>query len=735
MSTETRDAFDSAFVDGQPPSKQQAREIGTVIDAQFNEVRASLASVGEAVLVGDARLASTRSILYADRAHDAGTIGLVYADTTASYNGYYLKSGARGSGSWSKITALTLPAEIIDRVTALEATAASLGDLAVLDQVDTAQIVNGAVTTIKIAADAVTTSKMADKAVTYAKMQYVTAGRILGRRPGTAGIVQEIAPADARADLGVPSTTETAEAIADAVGAEATARSALIASVISGDALHVIDKARVLLARLGLDGVLRLMAAGAAFETDDGVSLSGAGLTIPGASLVPGDRLDGVSILDKDGRWYGTLRATETLLPGMTIRWRPDIPDGPYMTDRRGYVWPIGSGSTDDGAEEAAEADLRIYFSDTLVGVEGVPLVIYPQQLIADRTIPVVVTLSMDDTADMVTGRDEIRLAMDVTGSADPVTALLTLRPTDRAPDRVATLPLSLICVPQPIVSAPSPKILIIGDSITDGAARYIETGLASLGMTATWVGTMMAKDVSGGNSGPLGESRSGWEAGDYTNAVNDRSSPLASGDEATYLAMDKDSQRDINPFIRPAAIGDAAQDIYNGYIIDFTFYQSRFGLSTPDIVIYGCGTNDSRERSAADAYTQVLTADALIYRRLAAAWPAARILRIQPGVGRAAGQAREDGDLIWRTKTTSVIRAIRTAIAGTGRQIPLVPLWALVSAEASYRLTTAEAETDTTLGTTVTPIYDPIHPQGSANIVLGRVVAGYVAAMALDLI
>ncbi|WP_174804338.1 SGNH/GDSL hydrolase family protein [Martelella limonii] len=49
---------------------------------------------------------TTRALLYADLAHDAGALAWVYADSTAAYNGIYIKSGVSGSGSWTRILSL-----------------------------------------------------------------------------------------------------------------------------------------------------------------------------------------------------------------------------------------------------------------------------------------------------------------------------------------------------------------------------------------------------------------------------------------------------------------------------------------------------------------------------------------------------------------------------------------------------------------------------------------------------
>lgn len=47
---------------------------------------------------------ATRALMNADLAHDAGTLGIVYADPNPALNGMYVKQGASGSGSWTQIS-------------------------------------------------------------------------------------------------------------------------------------------------------------------------------------------------------------------------------------------------------------------------------------------------------------------------------------------------------------------------------------------------------------------------------------------------------------------------------------------------------------------------------------------------------------------------------------------------------------------------------------------------------
>lgn len=99
------DSFKSAFRDytteGVPssgehePVKSEIRSIGEVIES-------ALADIGLAGLA-DVTYA-TRAEIDGDLAHPAGTVGLVYADTTDANNDLYVKTGGDGVGGWTLTT-------------------------------------------------------------------------------------------------------------------------------------------------------------------------------------------------------------------------------------------------------------------------------------------------------------------------------------------------------------------------------------------------------------------------------------------------------------------------------------------------------------------------------------------------------------------------------------------------------------------------------------------------------
>ncbi len=82
------------------PEKAAIRSLQSMIDAGLS----SLATFN-AVGVGYA----TKAAMDGDLAHAAGTLAAVYNDSTAASNGFYVKTGTAGTGSWS-VTNIGLPA-------------------------------------------------------------------------------------------------------------------------------------------------------------------------------------------------------------------------------------------------------------------------------------------------------------------------------------------------------------------------------------------------------------------------------------------------------------------------------------------------------------------------------------------------------------------------------------------------------------------------------------------------
>ncbi|MCM2399428.1 hypothetical protein NBH19_25410 [Rhizobium sp. S95] len=97
ISPSARTVWRNYVTDGVPSSgnhpvkKSECRNWGTAVEVRLDAVSTA------------AKLYATRSSLYADLTEDANTLAWVYGDSTAAYNGIYMKVGASGSGSWTRI--------------------------------------------------------------------------------------------------------------------------------------------------------------------------------------------------------------------------------------------------------------------------------------------------------------------------------------------------------------------------------------------------------------------------------------------------------------------------------------------------------------------------------------------------------------------------------------------------------------------------------------------------------
>lgn len=273
-------------------------------------------------------------------------------------------------------------------------------------------------------------------------------------------------------------------------------------------------------------------------------------------------------------------------------------------------------------------------------------------------------------------------------------------------------------------------NVLVIGDSISNRQMLdFVNTRLGARNFSITWVGTINSSNLANNAnnaSGPLGETREGWEGGDFTGAITDRISIVEPGSEAGYLALTKTDKAIFNPFLRDADIYDDPADVRNGWILDFDFYQTRFSLAVPDVVVIATGTNDVRDRSAATVAATVLDNDQLMYRRLLEAWPTVKLIRLIPGT--AADPARE---VEWTTKYAPVIRSMMQA--ATEASATLASTWVMGNPEADYAMDTGT--TDPVTGFRTTSWLDPIHPVLCGRSRLADSVAAYLGAKIINVI
>ncbi|MGO1160533.1 SGNH/GDSL hydrolase family protein [Brucella sp. C7-11G] len=384
-----------------------------------------------------------------------------------------------------------------------------------------------------------------------------------------------------------------------------------------------------------------------------------------------------------------------------------------------------GGGSTDP---DVFLADCMPYFGSEICGLQGQELSIFTSGLLEDRTKAPYAQISLHGINGLTaTSNDEIRFFPEQIGD----TAQLIARPRKWKGGSRLVRNITMRVAPVPAVAPVEKNILIVGDSISNRqGAFFLKQYLTAAGYLPNFIGTMRGSALAptptsgnGGNAdGPLGECREGWESGDYTNAIIDRSFPIAPGDEASYLAMTKTQQRDYNPFIRLATSEDDAAIVRNGYVLDFGFYQTRFGLVVPDIILLALGTNDIRDRGADVVAGLVYENILLMINRMRAAWPNARIVVTIPGTSR---DATRDG--LWTEKYIPVIRSLMRAVStANDNKVVLAPVWAMVNQDAGYTLTVSE--TDPVTGVQTAVPNDAIHPIDGNRSAIFRALAGYIA-------
>lgn len=277
---------------------------------------------------------------------------------------------------------------------------------------------------------------------------------------------------------------------------------------------------------------------------------------------------------------------------------------------------------------------------------------------------------------------------------------------------------------------SPAIKVLMIGDSITNYAGAYIlDQYLRDLGFTPVFIGTLLGAgpgESANGTGGLLGEGRHGWQARDYTYAIS-RKQIVEVGQEATYQAMGKATKVGYNPFLRAATLEDSPELVRNGYVFDAAFYQSRFGLDTPDVVVSLLGTNDALNVDPGSISSEIQDADRIMHTQIKAAWPSAKILRSVPGTA-----IDDTRNALWSSTYTRMIAGIQQSAKDIGSPVSIAPLWAMANHESGYALPASSPGDDGFISGNWS---DDIHPIGSARYAYYRAMAPYVAGLKLNII
>lgn len=117
----------NVFADGLSASPKEPNKADII--RLFGLIEAILGSAVSGLIVGGAVVYQTRAALFANLARPADSVGIVYGDSTAAYNGIYAKVGASGSGSWT-LTNLALPSTFVaDLAAVITAQAATQGEV------------------------------------------------------------------------------------------------------------------------------------------------------------------------------------------------------------------------------------------------------------------------------------------------------------------------------------------------------------------------------------------------------------------------------------------------------------------------------------------------------------------------------------------------------------------------------------------------------------------------------
>jgi hypothetical protein len=431
----------------------------------------------------------------------------------------------------------------------------------------------------------------------------------------------------------------------------------------------------------------------------------------PGQTAV-GDAEGGVVLYADDERIVlGELEFEHIAVPGI------------FITDREGGILD----------PSAVEPDLSspfqggLLFSPLIVTSDLHNSRIYAQGLCRrrGRATEAVLSVSSDTTSANETGAS-VGISARGYGPSATMNIRLAANPNIRK-----FMPLTLKNVPLQMLPN-SPKILFIGDSIGDRqGSMYLKQFLEALGFTPQFIGTIETSasttDVWD-TTGPLGECHAGWKTGDFTYSKNDRAFVVSPGGETAYLALTKAARRERNPFLRLATGSDDASVVRNGYVFDPAFYQSRFGLQAPDIVINALGTNDALTITDGSLYAEVYENDLLMHKQIKAAWPNAKIIRTLP-----ASAFSTDANLIWEAGRSVVISAmINASPVAANPKLSVAPLWAMTNPEVGYAYSQATLDAD---GFYTANWADAVHPIGSSRVELFQSLAPYIAAASLNII
>jgi hypothetical protein len=438
-----------------------------------------------------------------------------------------------------------------------------------------------------------------------------------------------------------------------------------------------------------------------------------------------------IKLTDQRGFVYGGIGDNYLKLQGWAITTRTSD-DRIVFLDRRGFV--VSEVKSDIPIIENRQDITTPMFSETLCGF-GETTINIPM-LLPDRakqriTPDVQLTIGATGTTNLLpyarSGRDYVVFDTSKLGT----TAELLLVDTS-IPDTATKMLLSVATVPDGAGQALT--YLGIGDSIENRMGGLIvKQQLESKGYVVNPVGTMTGignqSHSTSAASGVAGEGREGWRITDWTHQTGAKT-PVAAGDEATYIANSQSGRLGKHPYIRLATGGDPAGDVRNGYILDFAWGWSRFGVTTPTDICVTLGANDMLAYTGTTLSGFVTTELDLLLRRIRVAAPTARIVVSMPTTG-----VSKQFDDLWPIRDFVAIRATMGVVKTLNDPlIKLCPAWAFEHSIAGQTFSTT-ISTDTISGAVVGTLGDQIHPQNAARAQLHTAKAAYIACMAKGLI
>lgn len=334
---------------------------------------------------------------------------------------------------------------------------------------------------------------------------------------------------------------------------------------------------------------------------------------------------------------------------------------------------------------------------------EGRPLPVYLQSLFAERSegMTIAGTLSSVGTGGyphVVASSNQIMLDPARLGAA----ARLDVRHSPGNKDRRWRRDFNVHVASA--AATGSPKILMIGDSLSNrGAAAWLKARLVGMGLTPTFIGTMLGQGLDGGDlTGELGEAREGVRFAEMIYQATNRPA-VAPGGEAAYLAKTKANRMLDNPFVRVAIGGDDPAHVFNGHIFDLAFYLSRFSFATPDIVIIALGTNDFAQGTPTQSLDWVKNGLKVMVAQARAAAPGAEIGLLIHGAVRSS-----NGDGEWPERYAAICEHIRFVTAAADPKLRIIPAWQHMSPEIGWGDTLAA--TDQITGTQSRDWSDTVH-------------------------